>query len=163
MVYADATALIGLARIDRLDLLTVLDRPIYVTRTVWDEVTRDPSKPGTEALLRALVDGLLTVVDEGDGDAIPGLDAGESTLLTAAAAAGADVVLDERTARALLAGNELYRTAIPLATGVLGILLRAKQEGRIASVRDLMDDLLHEGFRISNRVYREVLEQAGET
>lgn len=63
-VYADATTLISLSRIDRLNLLTVLPGSVVVTADVWREVTTVSSKPGTAALLRAREAGPLTVVDE---------------------------------------------------------------------------------------------------
>ena len=79
IVYTDATTLISLARIDRLDLLTVLPRPVRVTSHVWIEVAENPAKPGVAALLNARELGLLAVVDDGDPDAFPELGAGDST------------------------------------------------------------------------------------
>lgn len=93
--YADATALIGLARIDRLDLLMLFPLPIRVTRYVWEEAAGDPVRPGTSALRQARSDGILTVVDEGDPAAFSRLDAGESSVLSAAAKAAAGVIIDE--------------------------------------------------------------------
>jgi hypothetical protein len=86
-VYADATALIGLARIHRLDLFTLLPSPIYVTTRVWEEVVADPGKPGVPLVRAARDEGMLVVVEEGDPNAYPQIDPGESTVVTAAAAA----------------------------------------------------------------------------
>ena len=89
--YADATALIGLARIDRLDLLNLLPVPVRVTRMVWVEVTADVEKPGAQQLLAARHAGLLTVVEEGEAADFPFLDSGEGAgLLAAAGAQGED-------------------------------------------------------------------------
>jgi len=123
--YPDATSLIGLARIDRLDLLAILPQPVCVTAHVWDEVTGDPSKSGVAALLRARDQALVVVVEEGDASAYPQLDAGESTVLSAAATAGAVVLVDERKARALIDADPRLRAAIPHATGLIGLLLLA--------------------------------------
>ncbi|MGD9889792.1 MAG: DUF3368 domain-containing protein [Dehalococcoidia bacterium] len=161
-VYADATALIGLSRIDRLDLLRLLPAPIGVTSRVWEEVTANPAKPGVPELMKAREEGLLAVVEEGDADAYPQLDAGESTVLTAAAAARAAVLVDERKARALIEQDAVLRRAITHAGGIVGLILLAKRTGLIPAVRPLLDDLTRQSFRISPALYERVLREAGE-
>jgi predicted nucleic acid-binding protein len=160
--YADATTLIGLARIDQLDLLTLLPEPTRVTGWVWEEVAGDPDKPGVAALERARDAGLLVVVEEGDPEAFPQLDPGESTVLTAAAAARAAVVLDERKARALLELDPQLKRAIRQVTGIIGLILLAKRRGRIPAVRPLLDELRRQSFWIGQRFYDDILRQAGE-
>src|SRR4051794_5920676 len=103
-VYADATALIGIARIGRLDLLTLLPVPIRITEIVWQEVAADHTRPGAAALHEALDAGLLVVVDEGD--------AGEASVVSAAAATQGSVLIDERKARAAIAVGSELRDAI---------------------------------------------------
>jgi predicted nucleic acid-binding protein len=164
-VYADATALIGLARIDRLDLLdllSVLATPIHVTAVVWDEAVGDIAKPGVPALERARLARLLVVLDEGEPEAFPQLDPGESTVLTAAAAAGAVVLLDERKARALITADPGLRGRIPLTIGCVGLLLLAKRRRRIPAVRPLLDVLRQQGFWIGAEVYADAVRQARE-
>lgn len=161
-VYADATALIGLARIDRLDLLDLLPTPIFVTERVWAEVASDPGKPGVEALLSARERGLLSVVFEGDPAALPELDAGESTVLTAAVAVQGAVLVDERKARALIERDPRLRASIAQASGIVGLILLAKRHGRITAVRPLLEDLVRHNFWISQSFYQEILRLAGE-
>ena len=86
------------------------------------------------------------------------LDAGESETLALAIEMQADwVLLDERNARNIAAMYKLK------TTGVVGILLRAKREGHIVSVRECLDRLQHEaGFWLSETFYRRVLELADE-
>lgn len=154
--------LIGLARINRLSILALLNTPIYVTLQVWNESANNPEKPGVTALREARDKGLLVVVDEGDPGAFPQLDAGESTVLSAAVAHRATVLIDERRARALIRDRSELRSAIPHVTGVLGLILLAKDRGHITAVRPLLDELLHVGFRLSPSLYRTVIERAGE-
>lgn len=161
-VYADATALIGLARIDRLDLVTLLPGPAYVTAHVWEEVAGVPTKPGVAALQRAREAGLLIVVEEGDPHAFPQVDAGESTVLTAAAARGAMAIIDERKARRLLRTDPDLRAAVRQAIGVVGLILLAKRQRRIDEVRPLLDALIQQDFWLSPAFYREILHKAGE-
>lgn len=161
-VYADATALIGLGRIGRLDLRTLLPTPTYVTGQVWEEAAGDPAKPGVEALIQARDEGLLTVVEEGDPAAYPQLDAGESTVLSAAATVGALVLIDERKARTLIEADPHLRTSIARAIGVVGLVLLAKRRGQVAEVRPILDHLMRESFRLAPGFYEETLRQAGE-
>jgi predicted nucleic acid-binding protein len=65
-------------------------------------------------------------------------------------------VFDDRAAR-----EEANRRDIPLL-GTAGILLRAKEQGRIAAVRPTLDAVRQAGLYMSDRVYRVVLRLAGE-
>jgi predicted nucleic acid-binding protein len=159
---ADATVLIALGRIDRLDLLTMLAPPILVTQTVWSEVAGNPGRPGAAAIERARSVGILKVVESGDAGAYPGLDAGESATISAAAALGASVIVDERKARKLILADPHLSTAIPATLTTVALLVRAKREGLISEVRPALDQLRQEGFRLLQSVYEDVLRSAGE-
>ena len=161
-VYVDATTLIGLARIDRLDLLTLLPLPIRVTQYVWDEAADVSTRRGVPALLRALDEGLLRIGNEGDEAAYPRLDIGESTVLSAAATAWAAVLVDERKARRLLQTDAWPRERIAWASRLLGLLLVAKPQGLVPSVGPLVDQLIEQRFRISPVLRAEILHLAGE-
>jgi predicted nucleic acid-binding protein len=113
-------------------------------------------------LEQAIADGLIAVVDEGDPDAFPQLGRGESSVLSACARACAGALIDERRARAVLAGNADLLQAIPIVTGVVGLVLLAKRHGAIAAVRPLLDQLRDEGFRIGQELYVDALRTAGE-
>jgi predicted nucleic acid-binding protein len=66
------------------------------------------------------------------------------------------VILDERLGR-------LHAELLKLTfTGTLGILLRAKAEGRILRIEPLLEHLDRLGFRLSARTRAAVLNQAGE-
>jgi predicted nucleic acid-binding protein len=161
-VYVDATALIGLARIGQLDLLELLAKQVSVTAHVWREVAAEPSRRGTSALLNAEAAGRLIVVAEGDPAAFPQLDAGESTVLSAASAVGGIVLIDERKARTLIEADPRLKQAIRAVTGTLGLILLAKRRGRVPAVEPLLDQLIGEGFWIGPAFRQEVLRQAGE-
>jgi predicted nucleic acid-binding protein len=155
-VYADAGPLIALARIGRLDLLTLLPVPVRVTAEVWQEATGNPDWPGAAALLDAAHQGMLLVVHEGDAAHFPDLDVGEATTLSAAAAACAAILIDDIRARATL------RRPSRQFTGTVGLILLARRAGMTPAVRPLLDDLRRETFRISRRLYEEALRAAGE-
>jgi predicted nucleic acid-binding protein len=67
------------------------------------------------------------------------------------------LIIDERPGRAIARQN-----GIPLI-GVLGVLLEAKQQGLIGTVKPLINRLINElEFRVSNQRYETVLQSAGE-
>lgn len=102
------------------------------------------------------------MVDEGDPDRYPELDPGESSVVSAAAAARAMALLDERKARTLVSRDPDLARAIPRVTGILGLILIAKRRGEIETVRPLLDDLIREHFWIGPTLYDEILHEAGE-
>lgn len=161
-VYADASALIGLARIDRLGLLTLLRVPNRVTTVVWEEIAGDPARLGVPGLRNARDVGLLAIVAEGDAAAFPQLDPGESTVLSAAAAVHAAVLLDERKARGLFQGDAHLQQSIRASMGIVGLVLLAKRRAYIAAVRPVLDALTAQSFRISPTLYEDALRAAGE-
>jgi len=86
-----------------------------------------------------------------------GLGAGEKEVLALGIeVTDAVVILDERLGRWHAERMQLT------FTGTLGILLRAKVEGRISRVEPLLTLLDRLGFRLSARTRAAVLRQAGE-
>jgi predicted nucleic acid-binding protein len=161
-VLVDASPLIGLARIDRLDLLRTFPVPIYVTRTVWREVAGQPGRQGVAALIQAEADGILCVIDIGDENAYPDLDAGENATLSAAAEMKAHVIVDERRAREHIRKDAALRSTIRAPLTTIGIVIRAKHEGLIPAVRPILDELRQERFWLSQADYERALHAAGE-
>jgi predicted nucleic acid-binding protein len=66
------------------------------------------------------------------------------------------VIMDDRLAR-----RHITYLRLPV-TGTVGILLRAKSNGIIKSVKPVLDELIQNGFYISNSVCREILALAKE-
>jgi len=86
------------------------------------------------------------------------LDAGELAVLSLAIESpGTTVILDDLAARV-----EAARRNIPLL-GTAGILLRAKEHGRIPAVQPALDSLRQAGLYMTDDVYRIVLRIAGES
>ncbi len=110
----------------------------------------------------ARVLGLISVVEKGHPAAFPQLDPRESTVLSAAAAARASVLLDERRARTAVTEDPDPRRVITHVTGIVGLILLAKDRGRVDTIRPVLDELLRRGFRLSPTLFRQVLDRAGE-
>lgn len=86
------------------------------------------------------------------------LNEGEAEVIALALAQQADLVLlDESEARRIA---ELYGL---VKTGVIGILMRAKREGKVQSLRVELDKLRHQaGFWIEEGLYHQALRAVGE-
>ena len=91
-------------------------------------------------------------------DDFPGfIHRGEAGVITLARRSGdALILMDDGLARAHARGLGLR------ITGTLGVILRAKREGRVPAVGPLLRQLQDEGFRIAPATHAEVLRLAGE-
>lgn len=152
VVLADAGPLIGLARIQRLQLLRDLFTTLWITKVIaaeacdqgWLRVVRpepassDPWKPLN-----------------------PGVDAGEASAIALAIQqrdAGHDVLLliDDRCGRA-----EARRQGLFLI-GTAAVLVLAQERGLVKSCKPLLLALRDQGYYLSDSLIAAVLKQVGE-
>ena len=156
-IVCNAGPLISLARIGRLDLLPSLFGEVIVPRAVYREITGDGSLPGAGDLAQA---GWLKIAEIQDSSGVArllsSLDAGEAEVLILARELSATAAIDEKRGRRI--AEELGVSQ----TGTVGILLSAKKEGLVPSVRSLLDELSAKGVRLSSRLYTEACRLAGE-
>ena len=145
-VVADSTCLIGLERINHLDLLQSLFDPVVVPPEVKREFGIPVPWLTVEAPTNnALVATLKILVDDGEAEAI-----------ALAQERGWLIILDDRQARSV-AGN-LGISVI----GTIGILVRAKHYGIIPALKPLLNELESNGFYVSEILREEALRLAGE-
>ena len=160
IVVSNTTPLIGLASIQRFDLLREIFGELIIAQAVYDEAVVAGREVGgakrevsTATWIRTInvkdrlaVDVLL---DE--------LDLGEAETIVLARELGADwVLMDEKKGRRKLTQLGLQKI------GTLGILLKAKQVGLIPALRPELDLLRQRGFGVSQGVIDAVLRQANE-
>jgi uncharacterized protein len=159
----DSSTLIHLAKIKRLHLLHEFHKNICIAPAVWREVVQEgPEWPGSTEVEQGRQAGWIEVVDPANRHLInflrKDLHEGESETIALAIELNPDVVfLDESEARRTA---RIYGLNI---TGVIGILIRARREGRIQSLREELNRLRNEaGFWIGDDVYKKALHASGE-
>jgi predicted nucleic acid-binding protein len=146
VVVSDSTCLIGLERIQRLELLPLLFDVMYVPPAVAAEFGATPAWLKVRAPQDAAhVAALKLLVDDGEAEAI-----------ALAKELGCEVILDDLQARKLAARQNVN------CIGLLGVLLRAKNAGRLTAIRPLVEALKHERFFFNEALITEALRLAHE-
>lgn len=155
---ANASPLILLGKIDRLDLLEGLADEVLVPRAVTIEIGAKPDGSGT---LRAIdkAPNFVVVEDWGVGPEVLSWDLGpgETQVVAQALGRGADrVVLDDREARrcAMAMGLRLI--------GTLGIVGRAKLGGSIERAEPVIARLRRVGLYTTDELVQRLLCEVGE-
>lgn len=159
IVVSDATPLIALAQIGQLAWLPDLFGEVIVPTAVYAEIVVAGSGRSGAAEIqsaswihrdavtdRTKVNYLLTQLDIDEAEAI--------------------VLAQERQANWLLVDEIKARTIAQRLglhmIGTVGLLLLAKQQGKIGAVRPFLDELRSHQFHLSQKVYDAVLKQANE-
>jgi uncharacterized protein len=160
IVVSNTSPIINLAAIGQVGLLAQLYRTILIPPAVYHEVVvRGQGQPGSAEVQTGAwvkvrpVASIAAIVQ-----ANPRLNPGEAEAIALALAEQADLLLiDERQGRQAATVLQLD------VTGVLGILLTARQQGHIPAVTPLLDALRQQaGFWIHDALYRQVVRMSGE-
>jgi predicted nucleic acid-binding protein len=156
-IVSDASSIIALAVCEKLDLLDKLFGQVYIPQAVFDELII-PNKPNVEMITEWAKNRIIPVKNTTTVAAFSlNLDPGESEALSLFWEIAADYLLiDEKKGRTIASRNGVK------TIGAIGILLSAKQTGLLAEVKSSLDRLMNAGFRMSNILYRQILEKAGE-
>jgi predicted nucleic acid-binding protein len=143
----NSTCLIGLERIDRLDILPQVFDTVFAPPAVAKEVQTPLDWLRVQAVANSsVVTALRTQMDEGEAEAIALALELEDVLL----------ILDDKKARRV--AQQMGMKVI----GTVGMLLRAKRQGVIAEVKPLLLKLTEADFRISQGIVQEALRLSGE-
>jgi predicted nucleic acid-binding protein len=160
IVVANTTPLIGLASIQRFDLLRQLFGEVYIAQAVYDEAVVAGREAGGAKREVSTATWIKTVSVK-DRLAVELLldemDLGEAETIVLACEIGADwVLMDEKKGRRKLTQLGLKEI------GTVGILLKAKQVGLLSAIRPELEQLRQQSFSISQAVIDAVLRQANE-
>ena len=162
IIVSDTSVLSNLAVIEQLPLLQQLYNKVIIPQAVRNELSNaSPENINIRAVvalswieIRLVKNTVLVETLLHDRE----LDQGEAEAIALALELPAKrLLIDERLGR-----REATRLGIPI-TGVLGILIAAKTEGLLPLVKPVMDDLIIKaGFWVSEQLYAEILQVAGE-
>ena len=159
-IVSNASPLINLARIGRLDLLRQLYGEILIPEAVWHEVVVEGAgRPGADEVRTASWLKKQSVANTQLVRALrQELDAGEAEAIALALEIQAErVLMDERL------GRETARHLGLRYTGLIGVLIEAKHRGLIDEVGPQLTALRTlAGFRVSDALYVRVLQGEGE-
>ena len=154
IAVADASPLIALARIGRLEILHHVLRTLYLPDAMWREVVEaGMNRAGADAVLHAdwiarrpVADATLVSVLRRD------LGAGEAEAIVLARETGAVLLMDDRMGRAAARHLGLR------VTGVVGVLIEARERGVLADAESVIEALDQTaGFWLSDELRRMVV------
>ena len=156
IIVSNTSPISNLAAIGQLDLLQQIYGNVIIPPAVERELLNSGDTDPAALAVQAL-DWIQTQSVTNLRLLETNLDAGETEAIALAVELNAyRLIIDERQGR---------KKAIELGlrvTGLLGILLAAKQLGLIPTIRPLLDDLIANGFWIRQQLYAEILQLSGE-
>jgi predicted nucleic acid-binding protein len=159
-VVANTTPLIGLASIQRFQLLNGLFGEVHIAKAVYDEIMLAGVSKKT-AVQEVSPSARLKTIQVKDRLAVDvlldELDLGEAETIIVAREINADwVIMDKKKGRQKLTQLGLNKI------GTVGILLKAKELGLVSVIKPELEKLQEHGFSLSQLVIDTVLHQAGE-
>lgn len=160
IVVSNTTPLIGLAQIQRFDLLRQLFGEVYIPQAVYDEAVvagREEGGAKREVSGAAWIK-TMSVKDRLAVEVLlDEMDLGEAEAIVLARELGAGwVLMDEKKGRRKLSQMGINKI------GTLGILLKAKQTGLLDAIRPEIEKLQQQSFSMSQDVIDAVLKEANE-
>lgn len=156
-IVSDATAMIVLAKLGRLDLLRQIFSGVIIPQTVYDEICAK-SDHDTAVWQDTFFSILPDPVDSLQKHLETILDRGESAALALAYSRGLPVLVDEKK------GRTLARTIGIPVIGLAGVLLALVRKDSIdaAAMVSILDEARAIGFRVSDRPLEELRVAGGE-
>ncbi|MEI7857196.1 MAG: DUF3368 domain-containing protein [Methanomicrobiales archaeon] len=162
-VVSDSSPLMNLAGIGRLYLVNEQFGEVVIPPSVWNEIVLNSDMlPGSSEVKKACDAGWISIAKP-DNTAVvdllgQGLHRGEAEAIALAVELHSSLILlDDADAR-------MAATTLGLRkTGVIGILIKAKRDGKIESLRQELNALMDRmGFYIDDELYRQALSSVGE-
>ena len=156
IVVSNATPIITLSSIGKIDILKHFFDKVYIPQAVYDEIKSKKAFGYQE-----IEDDFFEVISIEDSFAqdilLNDLDLGEAQTIVLAKELNADIVLIDETI-----GYNIARSQKLNVKRTLSFLIVAKERGLITEVKPLLDEMIENGRWISRRVYGDILRICGE-
>lgn len=166
IIIADASPLIALVKIERLELLQKLYQQVWIPEAVKNELHLDSDMPGARRLKQAMESGWLQckkqeypqqayrqlslILDTGEVEAILLAESQKQRQ------GYRFLLIDERKGRKIAQNKGL------VIAGSGTVLLAAKRKGYLDSVKNELEAMQNCGYRISDALKQRILELAEE-
>lgn len=162
LVVSNTSPIMNLAIVDKLHLLQKQFGEVVIPIAVIEELKLDTDYSGTDKIRTALSEGWIRQESVKNAQVVQALkrelDNGEAEAIALALQLQTkQILIDEREGRSIAKSMGLN------PVGVLGILIRAKEEGEIKSLREVLEKLQREaGFYLTDTLMKEILSDVGE-
>lgn len=162
-VVCNSSPIIGLCLLNKIELLWELFDEVIIPQEVYNEVViTTEARIGVKELEQAVSEGKIKVLKVKNTELVNQLYGrlhhGELEVMVLAKELGIKhVIIDDRSAR------HFADTMMLKTIGLIGLLVIAKQNNKIEAVRPYMDILLRSGYRLSVKLYNQILVMAKET
>lgn len=162
MIATNTSPLIYLSKIGKLELLKILFKEIIIPRQVYEEVMNGKKEGYLDYLVfeKAVSDGWIKIkdieIDKSLDIFLYEIDLGELALISLALKIKPDLVLiDDACARTIAESFNIN------SKGTLYVLLKALKKKIISKseTKNLLNQLVFSGFRISQEIYIKFLEE----
>jgi predicted nucleic acid-binding protein len=148
IIISDTSCLILLSKIEELDLLNKLSNKVYITSVILQEFGKDlPSW----IMVKEPSDNHYQKILEMD------LDRGEASAIALSLELDNSIIIIDDLKGRIIAERLNLRYS-----GTFGLILKAKQLGIIQSVKPILTKVKNTNFRFNEKLFRLVIEQAGE-
>ncbi|OHD11209.1 MAG: hypothetical protein A2086_08370 [Spirochaetes bacterium GWD1_27_9] len=157
IIVADSSPLISLAIIDKLDLIVEIFGDVIIPIAVYEEITEE-GKIKSEELKEYFCKKTCEVNNEiGIRILNTEIDLGESEAIILALERNINIILMDD-----LKGRKYAEIAGLTPIGSIGVITKAKEKGLINQVKPYLDKLRENKIRISDDLYKKILEKSNE-
>lgn len=156
-VVSNTTPIIALLKIGKLDLLKDWYQEIYIPQEVFNEIEAGSNKPYYQHLLAFDWIKIVQIQNTNSVQYFLDLDRGEAEAIILATELEADLILLDE-----VLGRYHAKHAGLKVTGTIGILVKAKNLGRISEIKPLLYDLRAKGVWLSQTLVDSILHMVKE-
>ena len=152
-IISNTTPILSLLKISKLDLLEKLYDEVIIPSAVFQEIETGRKKEYYQDLTQLHWIKITDLKNPDSKEFFTDLDDGEAEVLILAKEQNADlVIMDEILGRRF--ANQLGLNL----TGTIGVLLKAKENGLIESVSDLLTELIEKGTWLNPKLVSKIKE-----